>query len=215
MRRPRGQSREEVFDFVQRRLLAGEPPTVREVQEAMGFAAVQSARAHLDALVAEGRLRKEPGQARAYRLPHRWSRPSRAVQTVSVPLLGHVQAGALTAAIEDPLGHVQVQTRHPASSLFALRVRGESMTGVGIWPDDLVIVRRQTVAENGDVVVALVEDEATVKTLRITQDQLVLMPENPLFQPIVLAEDELSVLGKVIEVRRHLEPHVDVTKDER
>ena len=88
--------------------------------------------------------------------------------------------------------------------LFALRVRGESMTGIGIFHDDVVIVRSQPTADAGDVVVAMVGDEATVKTLRKQRGQIILQPENPSFEPIVLGLDGV-ILGKVIEVRRYLE----------
>lgn len=203
MRQGRGKSREQVFAFVLERIRQGVPPTVREVQEAMGFSAVQSARAHLDALVAAGRLAKEPGQARGYRLPKKKT-PDRN-QVFRVPLLGRVQAGALHAAIEEPEGYVWVDSRF-FGDLFALRIRGESMTGIGILPGDVVVVRRQATAENGDVVVARVGDEATVKTLQRDATGPILCPENPSFAVIRPRNGEdLELLGKVIEVRRWME----------
>ena len=123
------------------------------------------------------------------------------------PLLGRVPAGALDEAIEDPDGYLPVDApvaRRPAT-LFALRVRGESMTGAGILPGDLVIVRRQSTAANGDVVVARVGDEATVKTFRPSGRRVELRPENPAFEPIVLDAGAVAILGKVIEVRRILD----------
>ena len=123
-------------------------------------------------------------------------------------MLGHIQAGGLQAAIEDREGMVPVQRgsrRAGSEQLFALRVRGESMTGIGILPDDIVIVRSQPTAEANDVVVALVGDEATVKTLKKQRGQIVLQPENPNFEPIVLDPDHVTILGKVIEVRRYLD----------
>ncbi len=120
-----------------------------------------------------------------------------------MPLLGAVQAGSLEQAIEDPQGYVPVEARGRAR-LFALRVRGRSMTGAGILPGDIVIVRTQSTADPGDIVVALVDDEATVKRLRKRRGRSELHPENPGFQPIV-PERPWTVLGKVIEVRRNLE----------
>ncbi len=190
------------------RLLDGKPPTVREVQARFGFKAVQSAQAHLEQLVAEGRLVKEYGEyrgrARGYALP-RGSVDH--TPTSFAPLVGHIQAGDLQAAIEDREGMVPVErgTRRGSEALFALWVRGESMTGVGILPGDLVIARAQPTAEVGDIVVALVGDEATVKTLRLQRGKVVLQPENPAFEPIVLAPDDVGILGKVIEVRRKLD----------
>jgi repressor LexA len=203
---PPGETREKIYQFMRDRLLGGLPPSVREVQQAFGFKAVQTAQAHLEQLVAEDRLIKHKGQARGYALPERSADNS--APTLFVPLLGHVQAGNLTAAIEDREGTVPVQSRssrHDIDQLFALRVRGESMTGAGIMPDDLVIVRVQPTASSGDIVVAMVDDEATVKTLRIKRDRIVLMPENPDFEPIIPHPDDCKILGLVIEVRRYID----------
>ena len=199
---PAGQTRKRVFEFVRARLLAGEPPTVREVQRAFSFRAVQSAREHLEALVAEGRLEKAPGRARGYRLP---ARVSRTGPVRMVPLVGHVQAGELTTALEEPEGYVAVSSRLPANELFALTVRGDSMTGAAILDGDVVVVRRQPSAASGDIVVALVGDEATVKRLRRRGRRVELVPENPAFETIVPSPAELSLLGKVVEVRRSIE----------
>ncbi len=99
------------------------------------------------------------------------------------------------------------QATQPTGSgqLFALRVHGESMLGAGILPGDIVIVRSQTTAQSGDIVVALIGDEATVKRLRLRRDRIELHPENPAFEPIIPGPNECTILGKVIEVRRHLE----------
>jgi repressor LexA len=100
---------------------------------------------------------------------------------------------------------VAVQSRLPRKELFALRVRGESMAGAGIFPGDIVIVRKQPVAESGEIVVALVEDEATVKRIKIRNNRVELHPENPAFEWIVPDPETVQILGKVIEVRRYLE----------
>jgi repressor LexA len=217
-----GASRRRVLDFVRERLLQGAPPTVREVQAALGFSAVQTAREHLERLVGEGRLAKASGVARGYRLPEHETGAG-GLPALLVPLLGRVQAGALTAAIEDPEGHVAIEVRpHSAlarsksSDLFALRVRGDSMNGAAILDGDIVIVRRQPKAEHCDIVVAQVGDEATVKRLKIRRGRVELAPENPAFESIVLGSNSpggeaeavspsLVLLGKVIEVRRYLE----------
>jgi repressor LexA len=199
-RTPPGQTRDRVFRLVRDRLLSGSPPTVREVRDAFGFRSVQTAREHLEGLVQEGRLLKQPGIARGYRLALDGESA-----TASVPLLGRVQAGALDAAIEDCVGYIPVQTRHPASKLFALRVSGDSMTGAGILDGDVVIVRRQRTANSGEIVVALVGDEATVKRMKLRGNRVELHPENPAYEVISPDPRELSLLGKVIEVRRRLE----------
>jgi len=188
-----------VFRFVRERLLAGSPPTVREVQAAMGFEAVESARRHLDALVAEGRLVKTPGRSRSYRLAEQ---RGRAMRTRCVPLVGRVQAGALHAAIETPEGYVTIEG-DGRGDYFALRVHGDSMNGLGILEGDIVIVRRQDKAEPGDIVVALVDDEATVKTFERRGRRVALVAANPHYPPIVLDPDAVQILGRVVELRRH------------
>ena len=196
---PPGETRRRIYRFMKERLLAGQPPTIREVQEAFGFRSVESARAQLDMLVIEGLLIKEEGKSRGYRLPGRERPPA------LVPLLGRVQAGRLSEAMQEPEGYLSIDTRAKADELFALRVRGESMTGAGIMPGDVVVVRRQPEAEPGDIVVAMVGEEATVKTLRRKGGRWVLLPENPDFPPIIPPPQTLVILGKVIEVRRYLE----------
>ena len=197
-RTPAGETRERIYRFLRKQLLAGQPPTTREVQDRFGFKAVQSAREHLERLVEEGRLTKRPG-ARGYRLPHS-SRP-----LAQVPVLGRVQAGALTIAVEDLEGYVAVESRADEDELFGLRVRGDSMVDAGILEGDIVIVRKQPTARSGEIVVALVGDEATVKTLRRKGRKVELHPANEDYAPIVPDPREFLLLGKVIEVRRYLE----------
>lgn len=206
-RRP-GETRHEIFAFVRDRIAAGASPTVREVQREFGFRAVQSAQQHLTALVADGRLIKEAGVARGYRLPAGGNGanhigPVGAVRYI--PRLGRVQAGALQEAIEDPDGWVPVAGDDPATELFALTVRGESMRDAGILPGDTVVVRRQDTARDGEIVVASVEGEATVKRLKLRAGRIVLQPENDDFAPIEVAPDtEIRILGRVVEIRRRL-----------
>ena len=195
---PPGETRARVFGFVRERLLEGHPPTIREVQHAFRFKAVETARAHLEALVQEGRLMKRPGESRGFLLPE--LEGLRAPKLV--PILGRVHAGALSTAIEDLDGYISVEIEERKGDHFALRVKGQSMTGAGIYPEDLVIVRRQTTARSGEIVVALVEDEATVKRLRIKDGRIELHPENSDFDVIVPARFQCMILGKVIESRR-------------
>ncbi len=193
---PRGWTRERVYRYVRDSLLRNEPPTVREVQQAMGFSAVQTARQHLESLVSSGRLVKSPGISRGYRLPDLGS-------AVFVPLLGRVQAGALTEAVEDLEGYLPIGGE-TSGELFALRVRGSSMRDAGILPEDVVIVKRQPDAEHGQIVVALIDEDATVKTLYKQGKRIELHPANPDFEPIRPDPGAVSILGRVIEVRRFL-----------
>ena len=199
-RTPAGQTREKVFRFVRDRLAGGRPPTVREVMDAFGFRSPQTAREHLDALLAAGRLKKEPGVARGFRLPGRGEAP-----TVMVPLLGRVPAGPLDLAVEEFEGHVPVQTRRSPGELFSLRVRGDSMKDVGILDGDVVVVRRQQSADPGTIVVAMVGDEATVKRFHVKRGRVELHPANDAYAPIVPEPGDVKILGKVVEVRRVLE----------
>ncbi len=200
------ETRRRVYEFMRNQIRAGSVPSVREVQRAMGFSAVQSAQEHLDALVADGFLEKIPRISRGYRLPER------SVSAFMIPLLGRVQAGGLVDAIEDREGYVAVDIDPSRRPLFALRVRGESMKDAAILPDDIVIVRQQPSAQHGDIVVAMIDDQATVKRLRIVpgpagSSRAELHPENPEFSPII-PEGDLHILGKVVEVRRQFETSV-------
>lgn len=184
-------TRENIYRFVRDRIIEGRPPTIREVARAAGLKAVESARSHLEALAEEGRLVKLPGRARGYALPNNGK----------IPLLGRVQAGALAYAEEDLEGYLPADG--PVDDLFALTVQGESMKDAGILPGDVVIVRRQPTARHGEIVVALIEDEATVKRLYLKHNRVELHPENPDFEPII-PDGEVTILGKVVEVRRLL-----------
>jgi repressor LexA len=191
-----------VLEFVRSRLLAGLPPTVREVQETFRFKSTATAREHLERLVAAGHLVRAPGLARGLRLP-RWS--GLASRILPVPVLGRVQAGPLAWATQEIEGEVWTAARYPPEELFALRVRGESMTGAGILPGDMAVVHRQPDADDGQIVVALVEDEATVKVLRRRRGRVELHPANPAFPVLRPDPARMTLLGRVVEVRRSYE----------
>ena len=198
-------TRERILAYARACILAGVPPTVREVQEHLGFKNVRSAQEQLDRLVRDGLLAREEGCSRGLRLPLLSAAAASASGALAhVPILGRVQAGAFQTAVEDVEGYVPVRGRHAPDELFALRVRGESMTGAGILPGDLVIVRKQPGAESGQVVVALVDDEATVKTFRRSGRRIELHPANPAFEVLRPDPRRLTILGRVIEVRRQL-----------
>ncbi|MGE0483490.1 MAG: transcriptional repressor LexA [Gammaproteobacteria bacterium] len=197
-RTPAGETRGKVHDFVSRRILRGSPPSVREVQEAFGFRSTATARQHLDALVEAGALERDPGRDRGYRLPG-------ACESGMAPVLGRVQAGNLTEAIELAEGYVPVDAKRAESS-FALVVVGESMAGREIHDGDIVLVQRGASVKPGDVVVALVGDEATIKTFTKVGRRIVLRAENPDYADIVPTPDgpEFRILGRVYEIRRQL-----------
>ena len=195
-----GQTRNRIYQFVRKRLLQGRPPSVREVQEAFQMRSVQSAKSHLNALVREGRLTQEPGKARSYRLPGK-PQPARRF----APLVGEVPAGRLNVALENIEGYIPVHSRYEEDAVFALRVRGDSMIDGGILDGDIVIVHRDAQLRSGDIAVALVDDEATVKELRYGDGEVQLRPRNAEYPIVTIAAEQLTLLGKVIEVRRFLE----------
>lgn len=193
-----GATRARVHAFVCQQILLGTPPSVREVQDEFGFRSSATGREHLAALVEAGALEQEPGRDRGYRLPG-------AFTPGMVPILGKVQAGSLTEAIEHAHGYVAIEAQH-AESAFALIVAGESMSGRQIHDGDIVLVDRDARIRAGDVVVARVGDDATVKTYTKVRGQLVLKAENPDFADIIPAREglECEILGRVYEVRRRL-----------
>lgn len=194
-----GETRSRIYQFMRRRLLDGRPPTIREVQVKFNMRSVQSARSQLNMLVHEGLLAKEPGKARGYRLPGKIRKNTLA------PLLGSISAGPLNTAIENIEGYLPVYSQSEDDSIFALRVRGDSMMEAGILNEDIVVVRQQQEYSTGDIVVALVDDEATVKELSRNADQVQLRPRNREYPILSPDPENLVLLGKVVEVRRYLE----------
>jgi len=180
----------------------GYPPTVREIGEAVGLTSSSSVHAQLANLERRGLLTKDPTKPRAMTLAEPKARG------VVVPLLGRIAAGTPVMAAEHVEEHLTVPLGFAGEAdHFALRVSGDSMSGAGILDGDLVIVRGQDDAEDGDVVAALVpgpaEDEATVKRLRRQKGRVLLVPENPAYEPVELAS-EGRILGKVVAVLRKL-----------
>lgn len=195
------ETRERILAFVQERIVAGFPPTLREIQAEFGFRSVASARQHIDILVKEGRLARLENTTRGYRLPGA-EEPQRPVHRV--PVLGAVQAGDFQPAVEDIETYVWVEGRYSPGEVFGLRVRGLSMRDAHILPGDIVIVQRQKQAEPGQIVVALVDDEATVKFFRRRGPRVELHPANSAFPILKPDPERLAILGRVVEVRRSI-----------
>ena len=156
----------------------GYPPSVREIGAEMGLRSPSTVHAHLKKLQEAGWLEPSEHKSRALTPV---SGPS---MVARVPILGRVTAGMPILAVEEHVGYVPFEPAANGGEYYALRIRGDSMTGAGILDNDLVIVRHDMQARNGDIVIALLEDEATCKTLRITPDGVWLMPENPAYPPI-------------------------------
>jgi repressor LexA len=191
-----------ILDFIARTVRdRGYPPTVREIGEAVGLTSSSSVHAQLANLERMGLLHKDPTKPRAVTL----DRPK--ADAVAVPLVGRIAAGAPTLAAEDVEGYVAVpQDFASDAEHFALTVQGDSMIDAGIFTGDLVIVRAQDAAEDGDIVAALLpgpaEEEATVKRLGHDGERVMLIPENPSLEPFEMVEGR--ILGKVVAVMRKL-----------
>lgn len=173
----------------------GYPPTIREICRAFGFGSTGTARDHLRALEAKGWLRTLRGKSRGL-VPQHWLR--------SLPVLGRVPAGSPLLADENIEGSVDLSREFNGQNLFALKVQGDSMANAGIHDGDLVVVRAQDHAEAGDIVVALLDGEATVKELARRAGKLWLQPANPRYDPIAVGGDT-KIAGKVIGVIRSYE----------
>lgn len=178
----------------------GFPPTIKELADILGISHA-SAHGQVNQLVRKGYLKREARKARSLAIV-REPEDTLSVMT-AIPIVGRVAAGRPILAVENIVGEIMVEGRIARSGrCFALEVAGDSMVNAGIKDRDLVVVREQPVAENGDIVVALLEDEATVKRLFIRDEKIELRPENPKHRPIPVGPDDgLRILGKVIAVR--------------
>lgn len=191
----------EIYDFIlQYTKEHGYPPSVREIGAAVQLKSPSTVHFHMKKLEAEGYIHKADGKTRAISLPHQAVAEELDGQRDQVPLVGSVAAGSPILAEENVEEYLTFDTGGRTGEHFALRVRGESMLYAGILPDDLVIVHRQENFRNGDIVVALFEDEATVKTYRMERGHLWLMPENPEYEPI--DGEGCALLGRVVAVLR-------------
>ena len=171
----------------------GYPPSVREIGEAVGLKSPSTVHFHLKHLEQAGAIEKGAGKGRAITLT------SPPVED-RVPIVGNVAAGSPILAEECIEDYLTFDTGGRTGEYFALRVRGESMLGAGILPGDLVVVRRQPTANNGEIVVALLEDEATVKRFSQKNGRIWLLPENEAYSPI--DGTYAQILGKVAAVVR-------------
>jgi len=189
----------EIFEFINGHLdRTGYPPTVREIGKALGLHSPSTVHAHLAKLEKSGVLRRDPSKPRAIEILV--DRAKRVVRP-GVPLVGQVAAGAPILAEENIEDILEVPALLGAESGdYALNVRGDSMKDAGILPGDVVIVRPATEASNGEIVVALLEDEATVKRYFREADAIRLQPENPAYEPII--SRDVEVIGRVIGVFR-------------
>ena len=178
----------------------GYPPSVREIGEAVGLKSPSTVHFHLKGLESAGLITKAEGKTRAITVSGGPGAPVVEAPADKIPVVGSVAAGAPILAEQHIEDYLTFDTGGLSGEHFALKVRGESMLDAGILPGDLVIVHQQQTVRNGDIVVALFEDEATVKTFRRRDGHVWLLPENPEYQPI--DGQGAQILGKVVAVVR-------------
>lgn len=189
---------QQVLDCINRHIdRHGYPPTLREIAAALNITGTLGVLKHLRALEKKGVISKQNGSSRGLRVT---SRPV----TGKLPIVGTVRAGALQPAIEDIQGEVNIDLEDARGGTFFLRVRGDSMIGAAILDGDLALIKPQPDADNGDIVVALVGDEATLKRFFRENDRIRLQPENPEMQPIFVGpnDSDIHIIGKVVSLIR-------------
>ncbi len=175
----------------------GYPPSVREICQGIGLKSPSTVHAHLKALESAGYIKRDPNKTRAMLINET---ESSGVHAVSVPLLGQVAAGNPLLAVEDIEGYVPFDPGTSEREYFALRVKGDSMIDAGILEGDILIVEIRESAVNGEIVVALIDGEATVKRFKRTSDGVWLMPENAAYEPIDGRYAQIA--GKVVASMR-------------
>jgi len=188
-------SQQKVYDYLKSRTESGLPPTVREICKATGLKSTSSVHAHLKTLERTGYINRDAGLNRAIHLAGEQN-------TIQVPIVGKVAAGQPILAVEEVEGYVPFCPPHQSNEeYFALNVRGDSMKDAGILTGDIVVAVKTPTARDGEIVVALIEDEATVKRLFREKNRVRLQPENPAYQPIYATD--VLILGKVVAVFRY------------
>jgi len=193
----------QIFDYIEGEILErGHAPTIREIGTRFGITSTNGVRTHLTALIRKGYVKKQQFISRGIEL----SRPI-ATQIGRMPLVGRVAAGSPIDAIENVEKDLALDLSFvPKGESFALRVNGDSMKNAGIFDGDIVLVKKQAVAQRGEIIVARINNEATVKRYQPEGDKVLLLPENEDFEPIVVSKrsGEFRIEGKVVGLVRRL-----------
>ena len=184
-----------IYEYIRDCILnRGFSPTVREIGEELGIKSTSTVHYYLKELSEEGYIIKDSMKKRTIKLP--------SSDACAVPLLGTVTAGLPITAIEEVEEYISIPNlTGDSDDYFALHVRGDSMIGAGILDGDIIVVKKTPVCHNGDIVVALIDDEATVKRLYKEKGYFRLMPENPAYEPIIV--EEVTILGKIAALVRN------------
>ncbi|RGX91001.1 transcriptional repressor LexA [Roseburia sp. OF03-24] len=194
---------QEILEYIKQEILnKGYPPAVREICEAVHLKSTSSVHSHLETLEKNGYIRRDPTKPRAIEIIDDNFNLTRR-EVVNVPILGQVAAGQPLLAVENIENYFPIPTEFmPNAETFMLKVKGDSMINAGIFNGDKILVQKQSDAQNGDIVVALVDDSATVKTFYKENGHYRLQPENDTMDPIIV--NECSILGKVFGIMRFL-----------
>ena len=193
----------EILEYIKQEILnKGYPPAVREICEAVHLKSTSSVHSHFDTLENNCYIRRYPTQPRAIGIIDDNFNLTRR-EVVNVPIIGQVAAGQPLLAVENIENYFPIPTEFmPNAETFMLKVKGDSMINAGIFNGDKILVQKQSDAQNGDIVVALVDDSATVKTFYKEDGHFRLQPENDTMDPIIV--NECSILGKVFGIMRFL-----------
>lgn len=191
----------EILEYIKNEILGrGYPPAVREICEAVHLKSTSSVHSHLETLEKNGYIRRDPTKPRAIEIIDDNFNLTRR-EVVNVPLIGNVAAGQPLLAEENIETYFPIPAEYiPQEETFMLKVKGNSMINAGIFDGDNILIKRQSTAENGEMVVALIDDSATVKTYYKENDHYRLQPENDTMSPIIV--DNCAILGKVFGVFR-------------
>ena len=191
----------EILEYIKQSILShGYPPAVREICEAVHLKSTSSVHSHLETLEKNGYIRRDPTKSRTIEIIDDNFNLSRR-EVVNIPLLGQVAAGQPLLAVENITEYFPIPSEYmPGGEVFMLKVKGDSMINMGIYEGDQIIVRKQNTASNGEVIVALVDDSATVKRFYKENGHIRLQPENDFMDPIIV--DDCEILGKVIGLIR-------------
>jgi repressor LexA len=192
---------QEILEYIKSQILnKGYPPSVRDICAAVNLKSTSSVHAHLETLEKNGYIRRDPSKSRTIEIIDDTFNLVRR-EVVNVPLLGQVAAGQPLLAVENITNYFPIpQECLPNEETFMLTVKGDSMINMGIYEGDKIIVKKQSTANNGEVVVALVDDSATVKRFYKENGHIRLQPENDFMEPIIV--DDCEILGKVIGLLR-------------
>jgi len=194
---------ESILQYIREEIIEkGYPPAVREICEAVGIKSTSTVHAYLEKLEEKGLIRRDKTKPRAIEILDQ-SVINIRKDIVSVPIIGKVTAGEPILAVENIEDTFPIPVEYINNAdVFMLTVKGESMIGAGIFDGDYVLVRQQSYADNGDIVIAMLHDEVTVKTYYREKTYIRLQPENPTFEPII--SRNVDILGKVIGLFRML-----------